>query len=373
MNWQIPPPYPVPEVRPLRWSTWWRVFSLACIVALMLGFGSYFWLKNGRILLYTFITLVALCLFCSAVAGWMLFRFGVANEHAAGITRYNQRQEEVWQCWAQTGIPLLSKSFVLPVDIPMSEPLSPALVNSHAFSPGDYPGHRVLLFELLVPLLISLQTFLRQHSLVVYLPPLVPARDFFQVWQDLGLPASVVLSVEKTPTQCFTMLYHWAEDSENRAGRLLIFSDWQGHAQHTQGAVAWLLGPNDYQGELPVICTLHRPLPTTDEHFISAVQQFLHYQPVAQSATDLWLDNATQPYIAELLVQRAASLPTNTSPLLQHYLPHWLGKTGEGSAWLAVTLIMQRVETQRATQMLLLKESNELMFSSISAGACSYD
>jgi len=309
----------------------------------------------------------------------MLFRFGVENEHAEGVKEHNRMQESAWQRWAKSGVPVLAKSVVLPSQVPVPSLESPPVVNITAFSPGDYPGHTALITELLIPLLPALHIFLRQHLLEVYLPEQVTSRDFYQTWENLGLAKTALLSVETTESHCFVMMHRWAEETENTAGRLVIFADWQDNTQHTQGAVAWLIGPYGYQTVMPVLCTLHRPMQAALDNINSATQQFLHYQPLALLASDLWLNEGAQPYVAQMMVQRASSLQqmqidaTALPQVAQQYLPHWLGKTGEKSAWFAVTLMMQMAECRKETQVLLHEGHNELMFFSVSAGAFSDD
>lgn len=104
MNWSIPEPYAIPAVKPLRWQNGWRVFFLCCIAILLCGVGSYFWLKDSRLLLYTFGMVVAIMVLAGILAGWKLYRYGDEAEHAQGIARYNQLNEHQWQRWAQAGI-----------------------------------------------------------------------------------------------------------------------------------------------------------------------------------------------------------------------------------------------------------------------------
>lgn len=378
MNWEIPPPYPVPDVKPLRWNAWWHGFSLVSIAIVLVGAGGWFWLKEGRILLYTFGVVIAWCLICGVLAGWMLFRFGVDEEHAEGVREYNQMQEVAWQRWAQSGLPVLAKSCVFPPEIPAPSRVSPPVVNNEALSPGDYPGHAALITELVIPLLGVLQVFLRQHRLEVYLPENIPARDFYQAWETLGLPETVLDCVVPADKNFFPMISRWAEETAGTAGRLMICSDWENDAQHTQGAAAWLIGPCRYHESESVLCTLHRPMCTASDTFTSAAQQFMHYQPIAQTVSDLWVNEQAQPYIAELMIQRASYLRANqldtmTPPLEQQYIPHWLGKVSEESPWFAVTLMMQMAECHQGTQILLHSRHNELMLFTISAGEFSDD
>ncbi|MCW1830293.1 hypothetical protein OLZ31_26290 [Enterobacter asburiae] len=53
MEWKIPQPDPVPDVRPANWSLWWRVASVVCLLIILLGTGGWFLLKDSRIWLYT--------------------------------------------------------------------------------------------------------------------------------------------------------------------------------------------------------------------------------------------------------------------------------------------------------------------------------
>lgn len=118
MNWSIPEPYAIPAVKPLRWQNGWRVFFLCCIAILLCGVGSYFWLKDSRLLLYTFGMVVAIMVLAGILAGWKLYRYGVEAEHAQGIARYNQLNEHQWQRWAQAGVPVLGMTIIFPEAVP---------------------------------------------------------------------------------------------------------------------------------------------------------------------------------------------------------------------------------------------------------------
>lgn len=89
MDWTIPEPYAIPSVKPLRWGNWWRCFSLCAMTLLLVGCGGYFWLKDPRLLLYTFGGVVLLILVFTGIAGWNMYRYGVEAEHAEDISNLN--------------------------------------------------------------------------------------------------------------------------------------------------------------------------------------------------------------------------------------------------------------------------------------------
>jgi hypothetical protein len=372
MKWNIPQPDPVPDVRPANWSLWWRVSTFVCLLIVLLGAGGWFLLKDSRIWLYTFGGVIAWGLICAVLGGWMLFRSGVDGEHAEGIAAYNRLLEHDWRQWAQAGLPVLAHHALLPRELPAVSLKPQSIAEDEVFSLGNYPGHTTLLTELLLPLLPALRTFIRTHTLKVLLPETVSARDFHQVRETLGLPVKAFTAVG-SGKHSLSSVYLQASESGAKTGTLLLYTDWP-ESGHTQGAIAWLLGVAQAEQTLPVRCTLHRPMTVTGSEFSEAVQRFLHYQPLAQQVSDLWVNTASLPQAPVFMIQRAACLrgaqpDTLTPELAQQYLPHWLGKAGEGELFFAITLMMQMAQCRKGTQVLLHEEQHTRTFCSVGAGA----
>ncbi|MGR7118235.1 hypothetical protein ACU62C_02595 [Klebsiella aerogenes] len=371
MEWMIPQPDPVPTVRPANWALWWRVASVVCLLIILLGTGGWFLLKDSRIWLYTFGGVIAWGLACALLAGWMLFRSGVDGEHAEGIAEYNRLLEHDWRRWAQQGIPVLALNALFPRELPAVSLKPQPVAVDEAFMLGSYPGHTALLTELLVPLLPEIRTFLRTHKLRVFLPEAISSRDFHQVRDTLRLPSEAFTAVENIKSTISSVYQHTAE-AGHKTGTLVVYADWPEEGV-TQGAVVWLLGPVQSEPVLPVRCTLHRPMTATSA-FSEAAQLFLHYQPLAVQAADLWLNESAQAAAPAFMIARAACLrdaePDVLTPeLAQQYLPHWLGKAGEGELFFAITLMMQMAQRRKGTQVLLHEGQHTRTFCSVSAGA----
>jgi hypothetical protein len=372
MEWRIPQPDPIPEVKPARWSLWWRVSTFVCLLMVLLGTGGWFLLKDTRVWLYTFALVTGWSLICAMLGGWMLFRSGVDGEHAEGLSQYNRLQEYQWQRWAQEGLPVLAHHALFPRELPdISLKPRPVAVDKD-FRLGSYPGNTTLLTELLIPLLPALRSFTGTHTLQVLLPETVSVRDFHQVREALRLPLMAFTTVESGKIS-LSSLYLQATEAGQKTGTLLLYTDWP-ESGHTQGAVAWLLGAAQAAQALPVHCTLHRPMTVTESEFNQAVQQFLRYQPLSQQASDLWVNTASRPHVPAFMIQRAACLrdaqpDTLTPESVQQYLPHWLGKAGEGELFFAITLMMKMAQCRKGTQVLLHEGQHVLTFCSVSAGA----
>ncbi|WP_330985140.1 MULTISPECIES: hypothetical protein [Enterobacterales] len=371
MEWKIPQPDPVPDVKPANWSLWWRLCSVACLLIVLFGVGGWFLLKDSRIWLYTFGSVIAWGLVCALLAGWMLFRSGVDGEHAEGIAEYNRLLEHDWRRWAQEGVSVLAINALFPRELPAVSLKPQPVAVDNAFSLGNYPGHTALLTELLVPMLPEIRTFLRTYKLLVLLPETISSRDFHQVRDALGLPLNAFSAVESGKSTLSNVYQHTAE-AGYKTGTLVVHADWQEEA-FTQGATAWLLEPSQGESVLPVRCTLHRPMTATGG-FNDAARQFLHYQPLALQAADLWVNEIAMVNAPSFMIARAACLrdanPDVLTPeLSQQYLPHWLGKTGEGELFFAISLMMQMAQYRKGTQVLLHEGQHTRTFCSVSAGA----
>ncbi|MDT3570298.1 hypothetical protein [Cronobacter sakazakii] len=373
MNWSIPEPYAIPAVKPLRWQNGWRVFFLCCIAILLCGVGSYFWLKDSRLLLYTFGMVVAIMVLAGILAGWKLYRYGVEAEHAQGIARYNQLNEHQWQRWAQAGVPVLGMTIIFPEAVPHpSDGIVPVTVDIPLFLP-KYPGETVVINELLLPLVPLLTIFTQKHPLIVLLPDTLSQETFRVVWQRLSLPVSALSGFELLQQGCFSLVNTWVDEKDTRSGRLVLFVDWTDNRKATQGAVAWLLGCGS-KNELPVRCTLHRPMQTKTDQFAADIEKFFHYQPLAQAMTDFWFDQSSKPCTDILMIQRSRYLKKTQDngklapSLHSQYLPHWLGRTTPSQDIFAITLMMQMAEHRQGTQVLLWNRNNTLTLQSVSAG-----
>ncbi|MCW1830269.1 hypothetical protein OLZ31_26160, partial [Enterobacter asburiae] len=100
----------------------------------------------------------------------------------------------------------------------------------------------------------------------------------------------------------------------------------------------------------------------------------LHYQPLAVQAADLWVNESAKADAPFFMIARANNLRESnpdalTPELLQQYLPHWLGKAGEGEVFFAITLMMQMAQCRKGTQVLLHEGQHTRTFCSVSAGA----
>lgn len=379
MHWNIPHPHAIPDVKPPRWDRWWRGCSLVSMLLLFLAAAGWFWLKDARIWLYAFSSIAGWGLACILAVGWMMYRYGVDREHVEGLRQYNNLLEAEWQRWAQQGLPVLDYSTILPHVVPPVSLAGQQVTSEKAFSPGAYPGAVALLRELLLPLLPGLRKLMLHHSLAVSLPDSIAVKDFQRVWEELVLPFTGISSVEPDSSDIFSRLFRWTDREETNVARLVVFADWDEPDEHTQGAVAWLLGPAGNKSHLPVRCTLHRPKLAVAGGTPDDIRQFLHYQPLAQRASDLWLNAGALGLAAPFMIQRAVFLrvvspdTALTPELTQRYLPHWLGRVSEESPFFAVTLMMQMAECRKGTQVLLHTGKNVLTFCSVSAGAFSHE
>lgn len=375
MNWNIPTPHPIPVIKPLRWALWWCVSLMVAVLVLFTAALCWFWLKDGRIWLFAFGAVVGWGLLCALVAGWMMYRCGVDHEHVQGLQLYNQLQEAEWQRWSQKGLPVLDYSFIFPQQIPPVTLTPQQVVSEEAYSPGPYPGPATLLRELLLPLLPALQAVVGRHPLMVALPESVSVRDFHRFCEEADLPLASISVAAPDSSNIFSMLFRWIDNDDTAACRLIVLTNWEDNRNFTQGAVAWLLGPSAYKFSLPVRATLHRPMLAAEGGTSEEITPFLHYQPLAQKASDLWLSAGTSALAAPVMIQRAASLQTTSSDktalpeITQHHIAHWLGRASEESPFFAVTLMMQMAECRKGTQVLLHREQNVLTFFSVSAGA----
>ncbi|WP_052250337.1 hypothetical protein [Enterobacter sp. Bisph1] len=370
MRWNIPQPHAVPDVKPPSWDFWGRLFTLVSVLILFVSAAAWVWRKDAHILLYAFSALLAWTLVCALIVGWVRYRYGVERKAAQAVRDYNRLWQKEWQRWGQESLPVLDYSAILPAEIPPVSLTVKQVASEEAFSPGPYPGAITLLRELLLPLHSGLRVLLEHHSLAVSLPYSFCERDFHHVLEELGLPLTDITLIEPDNSDILTRLFNWTHDVENRAARLVIFTDWDDAGETTQGAAAWLLGPMQHTSPLPVRCCLHRPQVTTEGDASADLRQFLRYQPLAQQASDLWLNAGSLPLAAPFMIQRTACLQTLAlnAELTQHYLPHWLGKVSDESAFFAITLMMQMAECRKGTQVLLHAGKKRMTFCSVSAG-----
>lgn len=379
MHWNIPSPHQVPAIKPLRWAQLWRVSLIVAVYVLFIAALGWLWLRDGRIWLYAFGAVAGWGLLCALVAGWMMYRCGVDHEHAQGLHLYNQLQDAEWQRWSQKGLPVLDYSFIFPQQVPPVTLAPQPVVSEEAYSPGAHPGPASLLRELLLPLLPALQAVVGRHPLTVSLPESVSVRELQRFCVEAELPLASISAAVPDSSNIFSTLFRWADSEDTAVCRLIVLSDWGDNRNCTQGAVAWLLGPSVNKFSLPVRATLHRPMRASEGGTPQEIIQFLHYQPLAQQASDLWLSAGTSALAAPMMIQRAACLQTTSSDktalpeITQHHILHWLGKASEESPFFAVTLMMQMAECRKGTQVLLHKEQNVLTFCSVSAGAFSYE
>jgi len=369
VRWDIPPRHAVVDAKSPRWDRGRRICTFICLLILITATTSWFLVKEDRILVYAFVALLAWGLVCVLVIGTMMRRYHIDCEHIQERRAYHRLWEKEWQRWGEASLPVLDYSAILPREIPPVSLMTQPMLREEAVTPGSYPGATALLRALLLPMHSSLCVLLEHHSLAVSLPPAITERDFYRIFEEFHLPLTGITFMESDGSEHFSPLFNWNRDVENRLARLMIFSAWDEPCETTQGAVAWLLGPAVHQSPLPVRCALHRPKLAETHRPADELKQFLHYQPVAQQASDLWLNAGTLSLAAPFITQRTScSALTPTSELTQHYLPHWLGKVSEECPFFAVTLMMQMAECRKGTQVLLHAGNNALIFCSVSAG-----
>jgi len=354
--------------------------ALSSALVVLAGCALYFWLDDVRSLLYTLVAVGGVCLLFAGVAGWRMFGYGVVLEHAEGITQMNAVQQAQWQHWAQQGVAVLDHSAIFPVEVRKPAAQHALLNSEQPLLLGEFPGVEHLFTELLVPMLITLQTLVKRHSLVVHLPAGCTADDwrlFQQVWASLALPAAALDSPDYVPHSLQAQLTTLIDDNDSTRVHLLFRYHWQPDHQQTEGAVAWLLAPMSASASLKVRCVWQRTLLAEPSLPDAALEQFLHYQTGATKIDYLWSDTVTQPQVSRMIIalyreqNRAGNEALSTTPLRspeQIYLPHWLGKSGDCSDWFAATLAMQMAEFSRGTQLLMLQDRQGASLMSVRMG-----
>lgn len=379
MTWNIPEPQAVYWPVSLTWAGWWRSLTLCCVAVVLAGCGVYFWLQDSRALMYAFITVMVLILLFIAIAGWRMFRYGVALEQADATEQYNTQQKLQWQAWAQQGLAVLDFSAIFPSEVRAPQMQKEPVSSSKVFLLPEYQGAEYLFTELLVPLCVALRVFTQHHRLTVCLPEGCTPEDwqiFQTVWEKLLLPVSALLSPVYTPDSLLRQLSVVSESNNAVPGWLVIRLNWHRSDKGTQGAIAWLIAGGSVNSSMPVSCTLHRPLPSGIRLPDEDIDAFLQYQCVSHHMAGLWYDKMLQPQMDRLLITLSqtrksnsnSSVPDATPSPSQHYLPHWLGEAERGSDWFAVTLAMQMSVFSASTQVLALGSGSDVFLMSISAG-----
>lgn len=385
MDWTIPEPYAVPSVKPLRWSGWWRGFSLSAMVILLVGCGGYFWLKDPRLLLYTFGGVVVLIFVFAGFAGWNMYRYGVEAEHAQDISNLNRITTLQWQRWAQQSVAVLGFHAFFP-----SAVWAPH--NSDSPVNGDAPlllppfeGYGTLFPDLLLPLLPELQQLVAERILLeVTLPEGCDTNEwhqFAQAWQTLSLPVSSLLMSPATLGSYGVQMKNWLA-SPSATARLVIVHHRDTQQATTEGAIVMLLAPQTGPAPvLPVHCSLHRPMCASLPVEQAAFRRFLDYQRLTTDMNGLWTDVITRAQADALLIahnqrpqpedSNGNNIDTVLPPPLpeQHYLPHWLGLTGPNHDWFTVALMMQMTLTKPGVQCAMINDGDAILLSSVSAGA----
>lgn len=311
MHWTIPEPYSVPPVKPMRWSGGWRGFSLCAMAAVLVGSGGYFWLKDPRLLLYTFGGVVVLMLLFAGMAVLSL-------------------------------LPELQRLVAAGVSVEVALP--------EGCDTDEW-------------------------------------QQFTGAWQTLGLSASRLLPSLTALSSYAKQMTDWLASS-SPAARLVIVHHREARQTTTEGTVVWLLAPSDGRGTgLPVRCALHRPMRAALPVEPAALRRFLDYQPLTTEMNGLWTDAITREQADALLVAHSQRPQTGepgsdtnkketavTPPLPeQHYLPHWLGKTGPCHDWFAVTLMMQMALAKPGVQCAMIHDGEAGLLSSVSTGALTDD
>lgn len=385
MDWTIPEQYAIPSVKPLRWSGLWRFFSLCAMVLLLVGCGGYFWLKDPRLLLYTFGCVVVLVLVFASIAGWNMYRYGVEAEHAEDISNLNRLTTLQWQRWAQQSVAVLGFHAFFPAAV-----LSPG--HNEVPVNGDKPlllppfnGYDALFQDLLLSLLPELQQLVAARiSLEVTLPEgcgMDEWQQFTGAWSMLGLPVSSLLISPVAPDSYGMQMKNWLAASSATA-RLVLVHHRDAQQAATEGAVIWLLAPQaGRESGLPVRCSLHRPMRTPSPVEPATFRRFLDYQPLTTDMNGLWTDAITREQADALLIAHSQrphledsdsdKNETAVPPPLpeQHYLPHWLGKTGPYHDWFTITLMMQMTLAKPGVQCAMINDGDAALLSSVSTGA----
>jgi hypothetical protein len=393
MSWDIPAPYPVKSPSPPRWSLWWRVFSLCCFLLVLPGAAVWFWLHDSRVLLWTLGGVTGCIILFALLGGWMLFRSGVDGEHTQGLVEYNRQQECEWQRWAQQSVQVLAWYSLFPAETPVPAQKNEAVSADVPLMLTSYPGDRWLTEDVIMALLPELQAVTRRWQVEVSLPEgdgHTQWRQFVDCWQQTGLPVTRLTTPAAGVSAYDVTLRHWLDEPRTDRARLVFAKHWTSAGEHTEGVVVLLLAPQGQESDIPVRCSLHRPMLVTQGNEAADFPLFLHYQPLTAAMSGLWTDR-TSKALADLLViahsqrlktdandsddneGRATALPVSTPE--QFWLPHWLGQTGPGADWFAAVLMMTMAEHNGGVQCGLFStglsgaSSSSWILSSISAGA----
>lgn len=394
MAWDIPQPYPVNYPSPPRWALWWRGLSLCCFLLVLLGAGFWFLLHDSRVMMWTLAAVVVCSLLFALLGGWMLFQSGVDGEHAQGLAEYNRLQEYEWQRWAQQSVQVVGWHTVFAPAVLTPGQSGEPVTSDIPVSLPPYPGDDWLAEEVIMGLLSELQAVTRRWPLEVSLPEgagNTQWRQFVAHWQQNGLPVTRLTTPAAGVPAYNVTLNDWLDSPLTDRARLVIVKHWTGAGEHTEGVVALLLAPQGQGSDIPVRCSLHRPMAVAQEQEGTDFPVFLHYQPLTAAMGGLWTDRESKA-LADLLViahsqrQKAgtsddsagntdnvAELPVSTPD--QYWLPHWLGQTGPCADWFALSLMMAMAEHSGGVQCGLFSagasgsSSSSWILSSVSAGA----
>lgn len=392
MSWNIPTPYPVKSPSPPRWSLWWRVFSLCCFLLVLFGIALWFWLHDSRVMLWTLGCVAGCIAVFVLLGGWMLYRSGVDGEHAQGLAEYNRLQEYEWQRWAQQCVQVLAWHSLFPAGALVSTQKNESVSADVPLMLIPYPGDSWLVEEIIVSLLPALRAVTRRWSVEVSLPEgdgHAQWRQFVNCWRQAGLPVSRLATPAAGVPAYHVALRHWLDTPLTDRARLILVKHWTGAGEYTEGVVALLLAPQGQESDIPVRCSLHRPMKVAQGNEITDFPLFLHYQPLTAAMSGLWTDRKSKAQTDLLIIahsQRlkaddgdsaagnAMMIPVSTPE--QFWLPHRLGQTGPGADWFAAVLMMAMAEHSSGVQCGLFSaglsgsSSSSWILSSISAGAC---
>ncbi|EIS0961264.1 hypothetical protein LY121_004625, partial [Salmonella enterica] len=115
--------------------------------------------------------------------------------HADGTTQYNAMLEAQWQRWAQEGMVVSGVSTLFPEQVRTPQDNGEPVSTLAPLRLPECPGSTYLFTELLAPLRVALQIFIRNQSLTVCLPESASEDDwqcFRSVWAALSLPLSAI-------------------------------------------------------------------------------------------------------------------------------------------------------------------------------------
>ncbi|WP_428943819.1 hypothetical protein ACQK5W_14210 [Pantoea sp. FN060301] len=352
------------------------------------GAGLWLWLDDSRVLLWTLTGLAGCIALFALLAGWLLFSSGVDSEHAQGLEEYNRLQEHEWQRWAQQSVQVSGWHTIFSPQVLTPEQASDPVNSDIPLTLPPFPGYGWLAEEVIMALLPELKAVIHRWPLEVLLPEDAGDaqwRQFVASWQQCGLLSTRLTAPAASVSTYDITLHHWLDEPVNDRARLVIVKHWTGTGEHTEGVVALLVIPQAGEDDIPVRCSLHRPLSVAPGDESAAFLQFLHYQRLTTRMSGLWTDHKSAQLADRLVIAHSQRLKNDApcqperdqadapASLPNRYcLPHWLGHAGPCADWFAVTLMMAMAEYSDGVQCGFFSSdspSASWILNSVSAGA----